>query len=232
MDATPEIIIPDDLAGCRALIEQLTSTVTLQTSTIDVLRREKQELEAAYTELVQRAFRHRSERYLNDPNQLLLDLGGTADAADAVEGLTQAVEEAGLPVKAHTRRRHARKPRSEALPEHLPRYEVEARVPEQMKHCPQHGERTLIGYDRVEKLEFERPRLRVRVTRYPKYACSGHADCGIASPDVPRAWWRAIATIRAWRRRSSRPSTASIFRCIASRTCSRAAAGRRIDRPC
>lgn len=185
MDATPEIIIPNDLAGCRALIEQLASTLTLQTNTIDVLRREKQELEAAYAELVQRAFRHRSERYLNDPNQLLLDLGGTADAADAVEGLTQAVQEAGLPVKAHVRRRHVRKPRSEALPEHLPRYEVEARVPEQTRHCPQHGERTLIGYDRVEKLEFERPRLRVRVTKYPKYACSGHADCGIASPERP-----------------------------------------------
>jgi transposase len=185
MDATPEIIIPDDLAGCRALIEQLASTVTSQTGAIEALRREKQELEAAYAELVQRAFRHRSERYLNDPNQLLLDLGGTADAADAVEGLTQAVQEAGLPVKAHVRRRHVCKPRSEALPEHLPRYEVEARVPEQAKHCSQHGQRTLIGYDRVEKLEFERPKLRVRVTKYPKYACSGHADCGIASPERP-----------------------------------------------
>ncbi|HOW73092.1 MAG TPA: hypothetical protein PKY77_21050, partial [Phycisphaerae bacterium] len=54
MDATPEIIIPDDLTGCRTLIEQLASTVTLQTNTIDALRREKQELEAAYAELVQR----------------------------------------------------------------------------------------------------------------------------------------------------------------------------------
>ncbi|HSW45658.1 MAG TPA: transposase, partial [Phycisphaerae bacterium] len=185
MDATPEIIIPDDLTGCRTLIEQLASTITLQTSTIDVLRREKQELEAAYAELVQRAFRHRSERYLSNPNQLLLDLGGTNEAADAAEGLAQAVQEAGLPVKAHVRRRHVCKPRSEALPEHLPRYEVEARVPEQAKHCSQHGQRTLIGYDRVEKLEFERPKLRVRVTKYPKYACSGHADCGIASPERP-----------------------------------------------
>ena len=185
MDATFNITIPNDLAGCRALIEQLAFTVTSQTSAIDVLRREKQELEVAYAELIQRAFRHRSERYLDDPNQLRLDLGGTVDAADAAEGLTQAVEEAGLPVQAHTRRRHVRTPRSEALPEHLPRYEVEACVPEQSRYCPEHGERTLIGYDRVEKLEFERPKLRVRVTKYPKYACSGHADCGIASPERP-----------------------------------------------
>lgn len=187
MDANPEknipsdLTIPNDLAGCRALIQQLVSTVTS-------LRRENQELEALCADLLQRAFRHRSERYLNDPNQLLLDFQdtvGTADASDAAEGLAQAVQEAGLPVKAHTRRRQPRQPRNESLPEHLPRYEVEARVPDQTKHCPQHGERTLIGYDRVEKLEFERPKLRVRVTRYPKYACSGHADCGIASPERP-----------------------------------------------
>lgn len=176
MDATPEIIIPNDLAGCRTLVEQLAFTVTSQTSVIDALRREKQELEAAYAELVQRAFRHRSERYLDDPNQLRLDLGGTADAADAAEGLAQAVQEAGLPVRAHVRHRRVHAPRSEALPEHLPRYEVEARVPEQAKHCPEHGERMLIGYDRVEKLEFERPKLRVRVTKYPKYACRSHAE--------------------------------------------------------
>jgi transposase len=185
MEATPEMTIPDDLAGCRALIEQLALTVTSQTNTIDALRREKQELEVAYAELVQRAFRHRSERYLNDPNQLRLDLGGTADATDAAEGLAQAVQEAGLPVRAHIRRRHARTPRNEALPAHLRRYEVEARVPDGVKYCPEHGERRLIGYDVVETLEFERPKLRVRATKYPKYACPSDAACGIASPERP-----------------------------------------------
>jgi len=179
------ITIPDDLASCQALIEQLALTVTEQTNTIDALRREKQELEVAYAELVQRVFRRRSERYLDDPNQLRLDLGDTVDAADAAEGLTQAVEEARVPVRAHVRRRHVRRPRSEALPAHLPRYEVEARVPEPVRYCPGHGERTLIGYDRVETLEFERPKLRVRVTKYPKYACPSDAACGIASPERP-----------------------------------------------
>lgn len=186
-DGALGITIPNDLPGCRALIEQQAYTITSQGSTIDQLHREKQELEAAYAELIQRAFRHRSERYLNDPNQLRLDLNHAADpagAADAAEGLAQAVAESGQPVRAHVRR-NPRPARSEALPEHLPRYEVEARVPEGVKHCPQHGERRLIGYDSVEKLEFERPKLRVRVTRYPKYACAGQADCGVASPERP-----------------------------------------------
>ena len=179
-DGALSIILPNDLSGCQALIQQLAGT-------IDELRRDKQELEAAYAELIQRAFRNRSERYLNDPNQLKLDLGHTDEVADAVEVLAQAVEEAGQVVKAHVRRPRRRKPRQEALPEHLPRYEVEARVPDEVKHCPQHGERKLIGYDAVETLEFERPKLRVRVTKYPKYACEGQGECGIASPERPTA---------------------------------------------
>lgn len=212
-DAALRLTIPADLVGCHALIEQLTQTVdslhsavdsqyhtidgqthaieqltcTVQSQmgTIEQLRREKQEIELALAELMQRAFRNRSERYLNNPNQLRLDFQDTDNAADAAEGLAQAVEEAGLVVKAHVRRRHGRKPRSEALPEHLPRYEVEARVPDELKHCPQHGARTLIGYDSVETLEFERPKLRVRVTKYPKYVCPRDSKCGVGSPERP-----------------------------------------------
>lgn len=184
-DGALPITLPNDLAGCRALIEQLALTVHSQTETIDQQHRRIQELELENAELIQRAFRHRSERYINDPNQLQLDLGNTNDAADAAEGLAQAVEESQQQVQAHVRRRRPRRPRGEALPEHLPRYEVEARVPDEVKHCPQHGERKLIGYDAVETLEFERPRLRVRVTKYPKYACANQAGCGIASPERP-----------------------------------------------
>jgi transposase len=177
-DAALKIKMPTDLAGCHTLIEQLTCTVA-------TLHRAKEELELAFVELMRRAFRNRSERYINDPNQLRLDLKDTDDAADAAEGLACAVEESGQAVKAHTRRRPGRKPRNEALPEHLPRYEVEGSVPEDVTHCPEHGARTLIGYDSVETLEYERPKLRVRVTKYPKYACTNHAPCGVASPERP-----------------------------------------------
>lgn len=104
-DAALRIMMPSDLSGCHALIEQLTCTVQSQTTRIDELVRRAQELELTCAELLQRAFRHRSERYLNDPNQLRLDFKSSDGAADAAEGLAQAVEEAGLPVKAHVRRR-------------------------------------------------------------------------------------------------------------------------------
>ena len=189
-DAALSITIPTNLSACQALIEQLACTVDSQhntihsqTNAIEKLRQEKQEIELAFNVMMHRIFAKRSERYLNDPNQLRLDLGESDAAADAAEGLAQAVEEAGLPVKAHVRR--LRKPRNESLPEHLPRYEVEASVPEEVKHCPEHGPRTVIGYDTTETLEFERPKLRVRVTKYPKYACPQEPRCGVASPERP-----------------------------------------------
>ena len=186
-DAALTIMMPADLAGRHALIEQLACTVDSQTHTIEQLRREKQEIEVAFAEYIERLFRKRSERYIQNPHQLRLDLGNTEAAADAAEGLAQAVDEASraVEVPAHQRRPHRRSPRNEELPEHLPRYEVEARVPEEQKRCPEHGERTMIGYDKVETLEFQRPVLRVRVTKYPKYACPRDANCGVASPERP-----------------------------------------------
>jgi transposase len=37
----------------------------------------------------------------------------------------------------------------------------------------------------VETLEFDPPQLRVRVTKYPKYACVNVPECGVASPERP-----------------------------------------------
>ena len=182
-DAAFAITIPTNLTACQALIEQLACTVDSLTNANETLRQEKQEIELAFNLWMHRIFAKRSERYLDDPNQLKLELGGDDHAADAAEGLAQAVEEADLPVKAHVRR--VRKPHSESLPENLPRYEVEADVPEDVKNCPAHGPRTLIGYDTTETLEFERPKLRVRVTKYAKYACTQESGCGVASPERP-----------------------------------------------
>ena len=182
-DAPAKIVMPDDLAACHALIEQFACTVTSQTNTIEEMRHAYNKLESQYAAYVQGCYRNRSERYMDNPDQLRLDLGDTPDSADAAEGLAQAAEEAGHRVKGHIRR--PRKPRDESLPDHLERYEVVADVPDDIKNCPEHGDRTLAGYDLTETLEFEPPKLRVRVTKYPKYVCPGQAECGVASPERP-----------------------------------------------
>jgi transposase len=199
MNATQAL--PGNLAACQklvieqmqvidqkqqALIEQgrkinaLNCTNVEQAKAVIELQQLVEEQKLTINELIQRAFRNRSERYVEDPNQLKLDFGSTPEAADAAEGLAEAVEEAGIIIAEHKRRRHKpRKPRSEAFPAHIPRYEVPAETPEGVKHCGTHGERKVIGYDRQETLEFVPPKLKVRVTVIAKYACPGAPECGV-----------------------------------------------------
>jgi transposase len=187
-------LLSDDLVACQAiiveqeyrLVEQAKAVVE-QDAEISRLKQLLAEHELTINELMQRAYRNRSERYHEDPNQLKLDLGGTPEAADAAEGLAEAVQEAQIVIAEHKRRRHQpRKPRDESLPAHLPREEVTVEVPEEVQHCPEHGERKLIGYDQQETLVFQRPKLKVRVTKVPKFACEGHAECGVKEPLRPQ----------------------------------------------
>lgn len=167
-------------------LQQQDAELQTKTNIIEQLEQKNKELEAAYHKLWQQRFGQRSERYIAEPDQLRLDFGDTDDAADAAAGLAEAVEEADL-IPAHKRRR-PRKKRDEGLPEHLPRYEVTADVPDEIKTCATHGERTLLPeemWDKTETLEFEPPVLKVRVTKYPKYACPGAPGCGITSPERP-----------------------------------------------
>jgi transposase len=179
-------LIPENLAACQSLLIAQARAITEQSQKITALQQQVDEQQLTINELLKRAFRHRSERYLEDPNQLKLDFGNTPEAADAAAGLSEAIEEAQLLIAEHQRRRRLpKKPRSEQLPEHLPRYEVKVEASDDVKHCARHGARKPIGYDRVETLEFERPKLKVRVTLYPKFVCEGEPACGVAQP--PRA---------------------------------------------
>jgi len=191
---TNAIAIPSDLPACQTLIQQQVHTIESQTYLIEqqvhainelhrqkqLLEQERAELQLTVAELLRRAFARRSERYLADPRQLQLDFHDTAEAADAAEGLALAVEESGQVVAAHVRHRRPRKPRSEQLPAHLPRYEVIVDLPEDEKVGLQ-----LIGYDTAETLEFERPQLRVRVTKFAKYVNPQDARQGVKSSQRP-----------------------------------------------
>lgn len=158
-----------------------------QLQKIDKIEQDYVTLQLAYNKLLVQRFGNRSERYIANPDQLRIDFGDTAQAADAALGLADAVEDLEQTIPAHKRRKPC-KTRDESLPAHLPRYEVIAAVADQTKSCPTHGERTLLPesmWDKTETLEFERPKLNVRVTKYPKYACPNQPQCGIASPARP-----------------------------------------------
>ena len=232
-DMLDSLVIPQDLAACQTLLAEQALTITADKLTItadkltittheltitslsDRLDEQQQKLvdqqqeiaeqKLTIDELLRRAFEKRSERYLENPDQLRLDFGDTPEAASAAEGLAEALEQAAceqapsalaeIVVPEHTRRSHApRKTRNEQLPAHLPRYEVTATVSDETKTCATHGEKTLIGHDRQETLEFERPKLKVRVTLIPKFACVKSPECG-----VTEAARLACGATAAWR---------------------------------
>src|SRR5688500_3335288 len=184
MQDAPSSSLPQDLSACHALLtaketllaEQSSALMELQSSR-EKLSQENEELNLTIQRLLQRLAGHRSERHA-DPAQQQLPFSddpieqGVADAAEEQARASEEVSDA-------PRRRKARKVRSEKLPEHLPRYEVVAEVPSAEQQCAKHGPKQLIGYDLTETLEFERPRLKVRVTKYPTYDCEGHAECGV-----------------------------------------------------
>ena len=55
-------------------------------------------------------------------------------------------------------------------------------------NCPEHGPRKPIGEDRMETLELQPPKLRVRVTIIEKFACESQPQCGVKSLSGPWGW--------------------------------------------
>jgi transposase len=202
--------LPAELDACQRLIEQLSSRVQAQDAqlhqqahelesraalaqeqsrtVVDLeashqqLSQENEELKLTVRKLLERLYGRRSERFVADPDQLQLDFGD--DAAAAAEALAEAVLEAERTIEEVQSKRRAnrrqRRVRDEKFPEHLPRYEQIVDLPEEQK-----AGKTFIGYDEVETLEFERSRLRVRVTKYAKYADPQQPHQGVQSPERP-----------------------------------------------
>ena len=196
--------LPHDLEACHALIAELTACqaelalrlrsqdalVGEQSRTLgelhdsrEQLARENAELHLTIKQLLTRLYGRRSER-VEDPGQLKLDFGNDPETAAA---LAAAAEEAQRTMQEYTVRRAItqKRPRNEQLPAHLPRYEVTVEATEDQRHCGEHGPKQLIGYDVTETLEFERPKLKVRQTKYPKYACAAGPACGVSVPERP-----------------------------------------------
>ncbi|MFO0036865.1 MAG: hypothetical protein ACK55S_16810, partial [Planctomycetota bacterium] len=90
-----------------ALLEQKLADANLELAKQqDIIRQLETKLDQSqreYLKLWEERFRARSERYIADPDQLRIDFGNTDEAADAAQGLAEAVEEAQL-IPAHRRR--------------------------------------------------------------------------------------------------------------------------------
>jgi transposase len=170
----------DDLPTARALIASLQEQLTKSQREIAALRHE-------LDILCQRLFGKKSERV--DPRQLKLALEQLANERGPI---TEPVEmDSGeTPVRGHTRRKPTgRRP----LPAHLPRRRVEIDVSEAEKQCGCGHQRTRIGEDVSEKLEYEPARFVVIETVRPKYACPHCHEGVVAAPAPPQAVEKSLA---------------------------------------
>ena len=180
---TKELVLPNDLAACHALIAKQQRLIQRQTDLLEDQKIEIAKLAKERDAALQLAFRKKIERYLADPKQFVLDFGDSPEVVDAAEGIADAALET---VAGYERRKQVtEKARSEQLPAHLPRYELKLDVPEHQKICATHGERQVIGYDWQETLEVVPPKLVVRRTGIPKLACPKAPECGVVEAPRP-----------------------------------------------
>ena len=178
--------LPHDLGACHALILEQARAIVASQESRDELRQEVEELKAYIERLLHQLYGRRRERSSCDPQQQMLHFGDDPAAADAI---SEAAAEAEKIIQEYTVRREVRKqraePRQEKFPAHFPRVEEVVEPPAEKRTCPEHGPKQFIGYDAVETLEFERPKLWVRVKKYAKYVCPRQGGCGVTQAERP-----------------------------------------------
>ena len=155
---TPETnsaTLPNDVAHCHALIHALTAALERQ-------EREKGRLLHRVEMLLHQLYGRRSEKV--DPAQLLLFVEQAMAAA--AQAPAEPEPEPGEPVP--SKRGHGRR----KPPVELPRLPIEHPVPEADKVCAQCGrDKTRIGQDVSEQLEYAPASFFVIEHIRPKYAC-------------------------------------------------------------
>jgi transposase len=165
---TPGDELPTDLETCHQLIRELIETLRRQTSLNEKLQHQLERL-------LRRVYGQKAERI--DPGQLLLFAREVLESGGEPPGAGSAIP-SGAPAPTETaatagpkKEGHGRKP----LPAHLARRRVVHDVAGEQRTCPDcGGERSCIGEEVREQLEYVPASLIVIEHVRPKYAC---LDC-------------------------------------------------------
>jgi transposase len=175
------------LAALQSTLDQRVRELTaqFQARLEEVNRLHEEEVEQLKLEqklLIERVFAHKSERYIDDPRQLMLELSSAdeefnAQVQDAVDGLLIAADEiqdTAPPAKPH---KNKGKRGDRKFPEHLVTEVIDVDLSDAEKAGLTH-----IGYDPVQKLHMKRPEFWVVETRFHKYVDPSKARGGVLSP--------------------------------------------------
>ena len=184
-----ELNLPTDMKGCQALIlaqaaanAEQAQTNAEQSEKIAALESEMEKLRKLLSHFING--QQSEKKILSSPHQAWLPFDSSEEFQAA---RAEAEAEAEVIVQSYTVERLAKKKkrRNESFPGHLRREEQIIDADDSLKNCDMHGPRTLIGYDSTESLVRRRPDVYVLVKKYPKYACTSHAECGVNSPERP-----------------------------------------------
>jgi transposase len=163
-NATPYVLLSNDLAQCHALIIQLMAVKDELTATLRLQEREKAHLLHRVEYLVRQLYGRRSEKI--DPAQLLLFVAQAMEAVAAEPAAEVEPEEA--PATRSKKKGHGRKKPPVELP-HLP---IEHPVADADKVCVECGtEKKRIGEKITEQLEYAPASLFVIDHIQPVFAC-------------------------------------------------------------
>lgn len=162
--ALPSGSLPDDLATCQSVIQQLRATTEQLHEALAQAQRRNRQLEHRLELLLKARFGPRADRL--NPAQLLLfaeELLAKAEAAAPAAATPASNSAAAAQRKGHGRRR---------LPAELPRQQVVHDLSDAEKPCPCCGTlRVRIGQETSEQLEYEPAKLYVIEHVRPTYAC-------------------------------------------------------------
>jgi transposase len=163
--------LPDDIEAAHRLIRELLATLREQTHL-------NANLQHQLEQLLRRLYGKKSEKL--DPNPLLLFAREILEAA-AAEPTPEPASEPSPPKP--PAKGHGRKP----LPAHLPRKPVIHDVPPERRLCPDCGaERTCIGKEVREQLEYVPASMIVYQHVWPKYACAACQGHVAEAAKIPR----------------------------------------------
>jgi transposase len=168
--------LQEQLDAAQARIRDLERQVDETCATTEELQRALACLKEEYLALKRLLYGPRRERLTEDPDQQHLRFDTEARTSPPVP--EPASEDA--PHSPKHRKGHGRRP----IPDHVPRRDVLHDVPEEERTCGCGREKTKIGEDIAEQLDYEPGKLLVLRHIYPKFACSCCKDGVTAAPRV------------------------------------------------
>lgn len=165
--------VQEQLDAAQARIRDLERQVEETSATAEELQRALACLKEEYLALKRLLYGPRRERFLEDPNQQHL-FDTEALVSVPVPDLT--LENSAQSPK--QRKAHGRRP----IPDHVPRRDVLHDVADEERTCGCGREKTKIGEDSTEQLDYIPGKLEVLKHIYPKYACSCCKDGVTSAP--------------------------------------------------